>query len=153
MYVSVLKSTLLQIPFISLFHSTPPHFQNNTMDLLNSPDFEKHVLHVLDKLHTPGVSIAIIQDGKVESRAYGLASIDPPEAVTPDTLFDIASSSKSLTAASIALLVADNERYPQVQWDSKMSSLLPDDFIMSEDSYTDDITVEDVLSHRTGLSG
>ncbi|KAI7195425.1 beta-lactamase/transpeptidase-like protein [Hortaea werneckii] len=32
-----------------------------------------------------------------------------------------------------------------------MSHLLPDDFVMQEQSYTNDITVEDILSHRTGL--
>ncbi len=121
------------------------------MDLISSPNFENHIRVVLNALHTPGVAIAILQDGKMESKGFGLAAIDPPKPVTPDTLFDIASSSKSLTAASVALLVADNEKYPQVQWDAKMSTILPDDFVMSKDDYTNDITVEDILCHRTGL--
>ncbi|KAK5167488.1 uncharacterized protein LTR77_007187 [Saxophila tyrrhenica] len=121
------------------------------MDIINAPDFEDHVQEILDLLHTPGLAIAIIQDGNIESKAVGMASLEPPKPVTPDTLFDIASSSKSLTAACVALLVEDNERYPQVQWDSKVSSLLPDDFVMAEKRYTDDITVEDILCHRTGL--
>jgi CubicO group peptidase (beta-lactamase class C family) len=121
------------------------------MDLLNSDKLTEHINKLLDDWHTPGISIAILQDGKVQSKAYGKASLNPPKPFTPDTLVDIASSSKSLTAAAVGLLGADDEHFPQVQWDSKMSSLLPDDFVMSEQSYTDDITVEDILSHRTGF--
>jgi CubicO group peptidase (beta-lactamase class C family) len=121
------------------------------MDTITSDRFSKHINELLDTWHTPGAAVAVVRDGKVQSKGFGKASLDPAKPVTADTLFDIASSSKSLTAASVALLVADNERYPQVQWDSKMSNLLPEDFVMAEQSYTDDITVEDILCHRTGL--
>lgn len=84
----------------------------------------------------------------MHSKAFGLAVLDPPKQCTPDTLFDLASVSKSTTAGAVALLVDDEERYPHVQWDTPMSKLLPDDFVMAEDSYTQSVTVEDVLSHR-----
>lgn len=121
------------------------------MDLLHSQKFHDRVNDLLEQWHTPGVAIAILQDQKIASKGYGHASLSAKTPVTPDTLFDIASSSKSLTAASVALLIADDDRYPQIQWDSKMSSLLPDDFVMSAKSFTGDVTVEDVLSHRSGL--
>lgn len=121
------------------------------MDLLNSDKFADHILDLLQDWHTPGVSIAILQNGQTVSRAFGKACLDPEIPMTPDTLLDIASSSKSITAAAVAFLVADNEKYPQVQWDSKMHSLLPDDFVMSGQGYTEDVTVEDILSHRSGL--
>ncbi|KAI1269739.1 hypothetical protein F5Y18DRAFT_108769 [Xylariaceae sp. FL1019] len=66
-------------------------------------------------------------------------------------VLNIASASKSLTAASVALLVRDNEKYPQFQWDATMSSVLPDDFMMSDDRYTESVAVEDMLSHRAGM--
>ena len=81
------------------------------------------------------------------------AAFEPPRECTADTLFDIASSAKCLTAASVGLLIDDNENYPEVQYNATMSSLLPDDFVMSSDDYTRSITVEDILSHRTGLAG
>lgn len=70
---------------------------------------------------------------------------------TGDTLFDIASCAKSLTAAAVALLVEDKD-YPDVQYEARMFDLLPDDFVISEKSYTDGITVEDVLSPRTAMT-
>lgn len=121
------------------------------MDFFNSSDFNKHVNELIEQWHTPGLAVAVVQDQNIASRGYGKASLDAEKPVTPDTLFDIASSSKSLTAASVALLVNDDEHYPQVKWEATMSSLLSDDFVMSEDSYTENVTVEDILSHRTGL--
>jgi CubicO group peptidase (beta-lactamase class C family) len=84
---------------------------------------------------------------------YGKASLYPPTPCTADTLFDIASCSKSLTAASLGLLVNDDQEYPEVQFEATMSSLLPDDFVISGGGYTEGVTVEDILSHRSGMAG
>jgi len=52
-------------------------------------------------LHVPGVSIAVIHDGKIEwARGFGVTRIGGP-AVTPDTLFQAASISKPLTAMAV----------------------------------------------------
>jgi CubicO group peptidase (beta-lactamase class C family) len=109
----------------------------------------------MEEWRVPGLSVAVVQDEKVESLGYGQADpySDYSRAVTADTVFDIASSSKSLTAAAIALLVVDDEHYPQVQWDTPVSKLLPEDFVMGNEEYTNGVTVEDILSHRTGLPG
>ena len=121
------------------------------MDLFNTTKFDNHVDALLKEWHTPGLAIAVVQDDKISSRGFGRATLDPDKAVTANTLFDIASCSKSLTAGAVALLVEDEERYLDIKWDAKMSDLLPDDFVMAEESYTKDVTVEDILSHRTGL--
>ena len=102
--------------------------------------------------HVPGLAIAIVKDGVIASKGYGMASLNPPAPCTADTLFDIASASKSLTAASVGLLVNDDEKYPDVQYEATMSSLLPDDFVMPDDGYTKTVTVEDILSHRSGMA-
>lgn len=106
----------------------------------------------MNQHHVPGLAIAIVENDQTASAGYGKASVDPPMPCTADTLFDIASSSKSLTAASVALLIDDDENHPEVQYDAIMSQLLPDDFVMSETVYTEGVTVEDVLSHRTGMA-
>ena len=120
------------------------------MDYFKSSRFADRVNGLIEEWHVSGLAAAVIQDDEVQSRAFGKASLENNKDVTPETLFDIASSSKSLTAACVAILVADDDRYPQVKWDAKMSDLLPDDFVMSSERYTKDITVEDILSHRTG---
>lgn len=122
------------------------------MDLFHRTRFADRVQELLDEWHTPGIAIAVVQDDKTSSRGFGKACLEPEQPVTADMLFDIASSSKSLTAAAVALLVEDDERYPTVKWDAKMSALFPEDFVMSEQNYTADVTVEDILSHRTGLA-
>lgn len=50
------------------------------------------------------------------------------------------------------IAVDDDEKYPEVQYEAIMSSLLPEDFVMSEEGYTENVTVEDILSHRTGMA-
>jgi CubicO group peptidase (beta-lactamase class C family) len=56
-------------------------------------------------LHVPGVSIAVIHDGKLEwARGFGVTRIDGP-AVTPSTLFQAASISKPVTALGVLRLV------------------------------------------------
>ncbi|KAL5589798.1 hypothetical protein FOVSG1_011665 [Fusarium oxysporum f. sp. vasinfectum] len=122
------------------------------MDLFNSPKFSHHVETLMQKNRLPGLSIAIIQGDQVKSAGYGFASIEAKEPCTPDTLFDIASSSKSLTAAAIALLVEDSS-FPEVQYDSIISELLPDDFVMSDELHTNTVTVDDLLGHHTGMPG
>jgi CubicO group peptidase (beta-lactamase class C family) len=121
------------------------------MDLVNSPAFALKVSKLLQETHTPGLAVAIVQNSTIASNGFGLAHIDPPTNVTSDTLFDIASSSKSLTAASVGLLAVDDINYPQLYWDTPMSYLLPEDFVMSGDVYTNQVSVEDILSHRSGF--
>jgi CubicO group peptidase (beta-lactamase class C family) len=68
-----------------------------------------------------------------------------------DTLFDLASTSKCTTAAAVALLVYD-EDFPNVQWSTPVSKLLPDDFVLPNPRLTEEVTIEDILSHRSGIS-
>lgn len=123
---------------------------NTAMDLLRSPKFSSRVEELMEQHHVPGLAIAIVQNETMASAGFGKASLDPPKPCTADTLFDIASASKSLTAASVGLLV-DDDKYPHIQYGAVMSKLLPEDFVMPGEGYTEGVTVEDMLSHRTGM--
>ncbi|KAH6609818.1 beta-lactamase family [Trichoderma cornu-damae] len=120
------------------------------MDLFNSPGFSSRVEELIKKYHIPGLAIAIAHKDTTASRAHGVASFEPPKAMTADTLFDIASASKSLTAASVALLIAD-DKYPEVKYEAEMAKLLPGDFVMPGQGY-EGVTVDDILSHRSGMA-
>jgi CubicO group peptidase (beta-lactamase class C family) len=122
------------------------------MDFFISPEFPSYVEDLMREFHVPGLAIAIVQNHQVASAGYGKSSLTPPKPCTADTLFDVASLAKSLTAASVALLVQDNENYPEVQYDATMSSLLQDDFVMPGIGYTEGVTLEDILSHRSGMA-
>ena len=121
------------------------------MDTFHSAQFSSHVETLMKQHHVPGLAIAIVQGDEVQAAGYGKASSESSEPCTADSLFDIASCSKSVTAAAVGLLVEDDDRYSEVQWDATMSSLLPDDFVMSDARYTEAVTVEDILSHRSGF--
>lgn len=120
------------------------------MDLFNSPAFSSHVEELIKNNHIPGLAIAVVHKDAVASKAFGVASFDPPKPMTTDTLFDIASASKSLTAASVALLVADDS-YPEISYEAEVAKLLPGEFVMPGQGY-EGVTVEDILSHRSGMA-
>ena len=122
------------------------------MDLLNTTAFRQHVEALMKTYHLPGLSISICQNDTITSTGFGVSSCKSRKAAAADTLYDIASSSKSLTAASVALLVEDNENFPEVQWTTPLHDLLPEDFVMPTPELTKRVTVEDVLSHRTGMA-
>lgn len=82
-------------------------------------------------------------------KAYGIARY-PDEKVTPDTLFNAASMTKAFVASAASLLV-DDEAHPEVQWTTPVSKVLRDDFVLSDSRYTEMVTLEDILSHRSGL--
>ncbi|PYH82735.1 beta-lactamase/transpeptidase-like protein [Aspergillus uvarum CBS 121591] len=106
------------------------------IDYFQSTEFSDRVKRLLEERHVPGLALAITDHGRIASAGYGSASLDPPQPCTPDSLFDIASASKSLTAASVALLVEDDKQYPEVQYEAPMSALLPDDFVLQDAAYT-----------------
>jgi CubicO group peptidase (beta-lactamase class C family) len=122
------------------------------MDLLNASAFRQHVRALMKTYHLPGLSISICQNNTITSTGFGVSSRKSQEAATADTLYDIASSSKSLTSASVALLIEDNENFPEVQWTTPLYELLPEDFVMPTPELTKRVTVEDILSHRTGMA-
>jgi len=71
--------------------------------------------------------------------------------VTPSTLFYGGSTTKAFTAAAMSLLVDDNANFSNVQWKTPIIKLIPDDFMLSDEYATSHITIEDALSHRSGL--
>jgi len=101
----------------------------------------------LEAADAPGVSIAIVRpDAPPVTRGYGVRRLGDPARVDADTLFAIASNSKSFLAASLGMLVEEGK----LAWDAPVVKYMPD-FRMSEDSATQMTTVRDLLCHRSGL--
>lgn len=53
----------------------------------------------------------------------------------------------------MSLLVDDNKRYPEIQWDTPIHQLIRDDFVLENKHATHSTTIEDALSHRSGFAG
>ena len=62
-----------------------------------------------------------------------------------------ASTTKAFTAAAMSFLVDDNENYSQIQWDTPISQIIREDFVLKDEHITNYATIEDTLSHRTGM--
>ncbi|WP_164084659.1 serine hydrolase [Alteromonas flava] len=107
------------------------------------------VAAALDTFNTPGLSVAVVSSNTVLlQKGYGKRDISEDLPVTPQTYFRLASTSKAFTAASIAILV-DQEK---LNWDDRVIDHLPE-FRMFDPYVTREMTVRDLLSHRSGLGG
>ncbi|KAL2211016.1 beta-lactamase/transpeptidase-like protein [Sarocladium strictum] len=118
-------------------------------DHIQSERFRSLVEGLMTKHQVPGLTIAITHDDEESAAAFGFADVRANTKCEVDKIFDIASSSKSMTAAAVAILVRD-ERWPDVRFEAKMTDLLPGDFVMPE-GY-EDVTLEDIISHRSGMA-
>ena len=50
--------------------------------------------------HVPGVAVGIVKNGETTLRGFGVTNVDDPQPITPETLFTIASISKTVTATA-----------------------------------------------------
>lgn len=68
------------------------------------------------------------------------------------SLFSTCSTTKAFTAAAVSLVINDSKSTSSpIDWDTPVSSLIRDDFVLADDYATNHTTLEDALSHRSGL--
>ncbi|CDX40903.1 conserved exported hypothetical protein [Mesorhizobium sp. SOD10] len=97
----------------------------------------------------PGLAIAVVHNDEVVFlKGFGHREVGKPEAVDADTVFQIASLSKPVSATVVAALVSDGA----VSWDSKVADLDPA-FRLADPYPTSELTIRDLFSHRSGLPG
>jgi CubicO group peptidase (beta-lactamase class C family) len=110
-------------------------------------NLEADVTRVMKTFDVPGISIAVVKDGKViAAQGFGVRKLGEPALVDGKTLFEIASNSKAFTAAALAMLVDEGK----LAWDDPVTKHLPD-FQMYDAYVTHEMTVRDLLTHRSGL--
>lgn len=97
--------------------------------------------------NVPGFAVGIVKDDKVVFlKGYGVRELNKPQRVDENTLFAIASNSKAFATAALAILVDDGK----LNWDDKVTKYIPD-FQMYDSYVTGEITVKDLVTHRSGL--
>ena len=110
-------------------------------------ELDRFVESVMKEFEVPGVSVAIVKDGKVVvAKGYGVRSLGQPARVDAKTNFGIASNTKIFTATALALLIEEGK----IQWDAPVIRYMPA-FAMYDPFVTREITVRDLLVHRSGL--
>lgn len=96
----------------------------------------------------PGVTVAILHDGEIETRGYGVVSLETDYPTRPDTLFQVGSNSKVFTATLVMRLVEAG----LLDLDAPVGRYLPD-LPLAEPSAAATITLRQLLSHTSGLEG
>ena len=101
----------------------------------------------LARFRVPGAAVAVVKDGEVVlARGFGYRDADKESPVTQHTRFPIGSTTKAFTAAAVGTLVDDGV----LEWDRPVREYLPG-FQLNDPVATRDLTLRDMLSHRSGL--
>ncbi len=119
---------------------TTPSFVTDSMD--------SYMQKALVDWNIPGVSIAIIKNGKVIlSKGYGVKDVDTKEPVDENTLFMIGSNSKAFTAMAVAMLDADKK----LSLNDKVTKWIPE-FKLDNKAAGEQAILRDLLCHRIGFN-
>jgi CubicO group peptidase (beta-lactamase class C family) len=109
--------------------------------------FDDYASKAMRDWEVPGMAVAIVKDDKiVYAKGYGVRRLGETTPVDERTLFAIGSSSKAFTAASLAILIDEGK----IKWDDRVSKYLPD-FEVYDPYVTRELTIRDLLTHRSGL--
>lgn len=110
-------------------------------------DLDAYVRRAMETFEVPGLSLAIVKDDEVlVATGYGVRRVADAAAVDARTLFAIASNTKVFTAAALGLLVEEGK----LEWDAPVIRHLPW-FQMWDPYVTRELTIRDLLVHRSGL--
>jgi CubicO group peptidase (beta-lactamase class C family) len=123
--------------------------QNETQLREFIASFDTYAEQARQDWNVPGMAIAIVQDGKVIFvKGYGVKTAGGSDPVTTDTVFQIGSTSKAFTAA-LAAMEVDSGR---MNWSDPVIRFVTD-FQMKDPWVTQEYSITDSLSQRSGLPG
>lgn len=102
---------------------------------------------LMERSGIPGLAVAVVHEGKtVFLKGYGVRKVGESAAIDADTVFQLASLSKSVGAGVVAHEVGRGT----VKWDTPVEDLLPW-FALNDDWVSEHVTIADLYSHRSGL--
>lgn len=138
---------LLTLLFVSVLLVTcSSAFQKNEFEA-KVKEFDTFIEKAFALDMTPGLAVAVVKGNDlIYAKGFGYADIEAKRRVTPETMFYIASTTKSFTAFAAALLHHRGE----LDLDKPLSGYLPKLRLQSPLS-THDITLRDLLTHTHGI--
>ncbi len=96
----------------------------------------------------PGVAFGIVRNGQVTARGFGVTNIDDPQPVTPETVFPLASISKTVATTAIMRLVDQGK----IDLAAPVRKYLPG-FRVQDDAVSRDVAIWHLLTHTPGWEG
>ncbi len=123
------------------------HKKIHTLSAAELQEFMAFVEQARTRCEIPGVSLGIVQDGKVIwEQGFGVRALGKPEKVTPETLFMIGSTTKALTSFMMARLVEEGE----FTWETPVTQIMPD-FALGDAATTKQVLMKYMVSASTGI--
>lgn len=114
---------------------------------ITSPQIDALVERTLKTFDVPGIAVAVVKDGKIiHEKGYGVISLNTMQKMNEHTRFGIASNSKAFTVAALGILVDEGK----LKWDDRVTDIIPE-FKLYAPYVTEDFTIRDLLTHRSGL--
>jgi CubicO group peptidase (beta-lactamase class C family) len=108
---------------------------------------DSHIQKGIELWNPPGLAVTVVKDGEIIfKKGYGVTTLGTDKKVDENTLFGCMSTTKAFVAAGLAMLVDDGK----LSWDDKAVKYLPD-FKIKDPYITNEITIKDLLTHRTGV--
>jgi len=146
----ILLILLLLAVILLVYYSAPatpvltPELQQKLDLLVEQLEQQRQTLHV------PGMAIAVVKDDEVIlTHGFGIASVEKETPVTPETIFAIGSSTKAFTSTLVGMLVDEGK----MGWDDPVTEYLPYfQMNVASNNESAELTLRDVLSHRTGFT-
>lgn len=105
------------------------------------------VADAMERTGLPGMSVAVVRgDEVVYAKGFGVKEVGKNDPVDADTVFQLASLSKSIGSTCVSAAVSKG----QLAWSDPVTKYLPD-FRLSDPAVTRQVTVADLFAHRSGL--
>ncbi|MDT0294544.1 serine hydrolase [Mesonia ostreae] len=123
-------------------------FTLNLTAQIKEKKLDRLIENTLESFDVPGISVGIIKDDKVVyAKGHGVRSLTNKKDMNQNTLVGVASNSKGFTCFALGILVDEGK----LNWDDKVRKHIPE-FKMPDAWVTEEFTVRDLVTHRSGLS-
>lgn len=118
--------------------------------------FDELVRKTLDEWHIPGAAFSVVHGNDTWSKGYGIAQRQPQKDVQSTTLFYVASTTKAQLCATWTVYIASEEnqakaKHRRISWSTPLVDIIGDDPVLQDPVTARQVTLEDAVSHRTGM--
>jgi CubicO group peptidase (beta-lactamase class C family) len=144
---AALSFSLLPLVARAQENQKPAELKDGTPSKSLIADLEKQIPQLMEEAKVPGLSIAIIKDGKLLWRqGFGVKDVASKEPVDNETVFEAGSTSKPVFAYAVMKLCENGV----MDLDTPLTKYTSERFL-KDDPRLDFITARHVLSHTSGF--
>ena len=102
----------------------------------------------MSEYSVPGVAFGIVRNGQVTVRGFGVTNVDDPQPMTPETIFPLASISKTIATTAIMRLVEQGK----IDLAAPVQKYLPG-FRVQDETVSREVAIWHLLTHTPGWEG